>query len=61
MIYLNCKNHNIHLKKCGDYYQVTPHYFKDNSKNKEGSMGDILLDKQELAMFIVKLTELMHG
>jgi hypothetical protein len=58
---LNFINHNIDIYKNGDTYIVSPKYFKDFNREKEDSMGDIILSKEELAIFIVNLTNLIHG
>ena len=60
MITLNFENHNINLAKIKSLYIISPKYFKDVEMTKEESMGDIILNKEELARLIVNVTELLH-
>lgn len=58
---LNFRNHTIILTRKDDVYFMTPYYYVDSSGIAQEKMGDIELNKMELAQLIVKLTEMIHG
>lgn len=61
MITLKFKNHIINMHKCGEYYELSPHFLRQLDPDKFEHMGDIVIDKSELSELIVKLNELLHG
>lgn len=61
MTTLNYVNHEIELSRENDNYIIAPKYNADFDGIVKVEMGDIILDKQELSNFIVKLMELLHG
>jgi len=58
---LKFRNHNINLIKHDGEYIISPFAYTSESKREEYELGEITLDKMELAVFIVGLTEMLHG
>jgi len=58
---LETTHHEIKLERLEENYTITPYYYKDPFGIDRESMGDINLNRLELASLIIKLTELLHG
>ena len=58
---LKFRNHNINLIKNRDEYIISPYAYTNESKQEEFELGEISMNKMELAVLIVNLTSLMHN